>query len=83
MNKFNKDKRTNKWRVIGDEVQVGTVTVTKANGETQQVEISEVSPEFEGKFGEFQGKTCRFGTIREEEGRGDGDTRRNENEPPF
>ena len=68
MNTFMKDKnQPGKYAVIGPDVQIGTVTVTKKNGETTKVEVSSVSKDFMGKFGENEGVMVRIGQIKEKE----------------
>lgn len=51
---YRKVKKTGKWAVCGptDEVKVGVVTVTKKNGDTQDVEVVELGKPFRTDEGE-------------------------------
>lgn len=54
MIQFRKVKKTDKWAVCGptEEVKVGTVTVTKKNGDEQDVEVVSLGKPFRTDQGE-------------------------------
>jgi hypothetical protein len=62
---FVKDKQTGSWQLFGtvEEIKLGQVKATRANGETSVCEVVAVSKPFTAKFGPLKGKDCCFGTL--------------------